>query len=274
MSPDAAPVRFPFARRPAAIRGVGLAAAIVTATAVGTKAADSLPADEPRAPTDLQLFLLFGLPNLPARGQVEPMDQALHSRVLVMNKGFGWSRQIDPDEWTEAELTHIELAAALGRTVFDGRPGITAGMVPAAFGGTSLDDWMPGTPLYKNAVERVKIAQKDGKLVGMLWYQGPTREDPARAPEYARRFAAMIAQLRADLGIKYVPVIVGEIRLGPAAPAAEVTPLARVPQEVIPCFFVSTDGLRGASAATRLDSSLLWTYSERFAQAWMDLAQP
>lgn len=255
--------------KPALARRLALAS---VAPAAGL-AAESGPADEPRAPTDLQLFLVFGIPNLPARGAVEKMDRELHGQALLMNKEFGWSRAIDPEEWTAGELTHVELAAALVRTTANGRPEWRAGLVPAAFGGTSLDDWMPGTPLYRGAVERMKIAQKDGKLVGMLWYQGPTGEDPAKAKEYAKRFGAMITQLRADLGVKYVPVIVGEIKLG-AKGAGLATPLAQVPQEVIPCFFVSTEGLVGAADTKQLDSKMLWEYGDRFAQAWADLAQP
>jgi hypothetical protein len=268
VNPSPAPV---FSARETSALARTLALAIL-APATGL-AGESGPAEEPRAPTDLQLFLVFGIPNLPPRGAVDPIDRELHRQALVMNKGFGWSRAIDPEAWTAGELAHLELAAALARTTANGRPEWRAGLVPAAFGGKSLDDWMPGTPLYRGAVERMKIAQKDGKLVGMLWYQGPTGEDPAKAKEYAKRFGAMITQLRADLGVKYVPVIVGEINLG-AKGAALATPLAQVPQEVIPCFFVSTEGLVGAPEAKQLDSKMLWEYSDRFAQAWADLAQP
>lgn len=228
---------------------------------------------EPQAPTDLQLFLALGLTNLPARGVVEPIDRQPHPRVLIMNKGFGWSRTIEPEEWSDPELPHVELACALARTVAEGRPTTGVGVIPAAFGGHSLDDWMPGTTLYRSAVERARIALKDGKLVGILWYQGPTREAPAKAADYAKRFAAMIAQLRADLEVKFVPVIVGEIKLG-ASGAALATALAEVPQQVIPCFFVSTEGLIAANREARLDSSILWQFNEKFARAWMDLAQP
>lgn len=259
-------------KRAAAPRAV--LAALAPATGLAAESASGTSsADEPRAPTDLHLFLVFGLPNLPARGAVDKIDRELHAQALLMNKEFGWSRAIDPEEWTAGELAQVELAAALARVTANGRPEWKAGLVPAAFGGKSLDDWMPGTPLYKGAIERMKIAQKDGKLVGLLWYQGPTGEDPAKAKEYAKRFGTMIAQLRADLGVKYVPVIVGEIKLG-AQGAGLASPLAQVPQEVIPCFFVSTEGLVGVAEAKQLDSKMLWEYSERFAQAWADLAQP
>lgn len=236
-------------------------------------AAESAPASEMRAPTDLQLFLVLGLPNLPARGRVEKIDRQLHERVLVMNKEFGWSRSLVPDDWSDRELTNVELAAAFARTVVEGRPAINVGMIPAAFGGNSLADWMPGSALYQGAVERARIAQKDGALVGILWYQGPTAEDPSKADDYARRFAAMIAQLRSDLGLKFVPVIVGELKLG-AEGSALATPLAEVPQQVIPCFFISSEGLSSGSGNARLDSVALWEFTERFVRAWMDLAQP
>ncbi len=251
--------------------GRTLVAAIPLATA--GVAAEKESTAEARAPTDLQLFLVLGLPNLPARGAVEAIDRQLHSRVLVMNKAFGWSRTIDAAEWTDAELTSVELAAAAARTVVEGRPEVQVGVIPAALGGKSLDDWMPGTLLYRGAVERTRIAQKDGKLAGIFWYQGPTGEDPTQAAGYAKRFAEMIADLRRDLGVKFVPVIVGEVKLG-ATGAALATALSEVPQQVIPCFFVSSEGLRTAEGNGRFDSKALWEYNERFTRAWMDLAQP
>jgi hypothetical protein len=244
----------------------GLAFASLTALAPAAE-------NEPRAPSDLLLFLLLGLTNLPPRGAVEKMDRELHPRALVMNKGLGWARAIEPEDWSASELTHVELGAALARTVVEGRPGVTVGLIPCAFGGKTLADWMPGTALYQATVERARIAQKDGKLAGMLWFQGSTSEDPAQAADYAKRFASMIAQLRLDLGVKYVPVIVSELKLG-AQCAALATPLAEVPQQVIPCFFISMEGVQGANGGTRLDSNTLWNFSEKFTQAWMDLAQP
>ncbi|MEO5961774.1 MAG: sialate O-acetylesterase [Opitutaceae bacterium] len=253
-------------------RAAPLATAIAMAP-VAALAAESALAPELRAPTDLQLFLVLGLPNLPRRGKVEKIDRELHERVLLMNKGFGWTRSIDPDDWSEPELAHVELAAALARMVVNGRPDVMVGLIPSAFGGSELADWMPGGALYKGAVERTRIAQKDGNLVGILWYQGPTKEDPSKGPDYAKKFAAMIAQLRVDLRIKFVPVVVGELKLG-ATGLALATALNEVPQQVLPCFFVSSAGLRTDGDNTHLDSDRMWEFTERFSRAWMDLAQP
>jgi hypothetical protein len=236
--------------------------------------ADIAAAAEPRAPTDLQLFLVLGLPNLPARATTDKVELQLPERVLVMNRSFGWSRAIDPADWSEQEMVTVELAATFARTVVEGRPSISVAFIPAMFGGKSLNDWMPGTDLYKGAIERARIAQKDGNLVGILWYQGATQEDPATSADYAKRFAAMIAQLRKDLGVKYVPVIVGELKLGATTAQTLATPLSQVPQEVIPCFFISSEGLRGAGGATHLSSNIVSEYTDRFVRAWMDLAQP
>ena len=237
----------------------------------GGAAPESAKEPELRAPTDLQLFLVLGLPNLPARESAEKTERPLHDRVLMMNKGFGWSHVIDPADWSEQEFMNVELAAAFARAVAEGRPAVSVGLIPAAFGGKSLGDWMPGSALYQGAVARTRIAQKDGSLAGILWYQGPTDEDPAKATDYARRFAAMIAQLRVDLGVKFVPVVVGELQLGATALA---TPLAQVPQEVIPCLFVSAEGLRAENGNTPLDAKVAGEFTERFVRAWMDLAQP
>jgi sialate O-acetylesterase len=138
-----------------------------------------------------------------------------------------WLLEADK-ELTDAELARREdetrvggagLGIAFGRAMADatGRP---IGLLPAAHGGTSLDQWSPklkhlgGRSLYGAMLQRIERsgALASGRLRGILWYQGEsdaTTVDLARA--YAERFDAWVAAVRADTGIADLPVIAVQI---------------------------------------------------------------
>ncbi len=101
----------------------------------------------------------------------------------------------------------IALADALGTPI---------GLIPAAHGGTSLDQWSPslkplgGRSLYGAMLERIRRA--GGRLRGILWYQGESDAisiDLART--YAARLDAWIAAARADTGMADLPFIAVQI---------------------------------------------------------------
>ncbi len=128
-------------------------------------------------------------------------------------------RPIGDEEWARRENETRTIGAGLGlsfgRAMADalGRP---IGLIPAAHGGTSLDQWSPklkglaGRSLYGAMLQRIERA--GGRLRGILWYQG---ESDATAVElgrtYAERFDAWIAAARADTGIPDLPVIAVQI---------------------------------------------------------------
>ena len=101
----------------------------------------------------------------------------------------------------------IAMAEALGRPI---------GLIPAAHGGTSLDQWSPtlkylgGRSLYGAMLQRIQMA--GGNLRGILWYQGESDATlMSLANSYAKRFDEWIAAVRADTGISDLPVYVVQI---------------------------------------------------------------
>jgi sialate O-acetylesterase len=128
----------------------------------------------------------------------------------------------------------IAMADALGRRI---------GLVAAAHGGTTLEQWSPalksrgGRSLYGAMLER--IARAGGRLRGVLWYQG---ESDARLAEdagtYADRFDRWIAAVRSDTGCADLPVIAVQLgRVLPAGEAAKEFPfwdLVREAQRTLP----------------------------------------
>lgn len=87
--------------------------------------------------------------------------------------------------------------------------GIPIGLIPAAHGGTSMQQWEPsrknqgGASLYGATLERVKAIGSD--VAGILWYQGESDANPADAARYEARMTELVQSFRADLGQDDLP---------------------------------------------------------------------
>ncbi|HVT74002.1 MAG TPA: sialate O-acetylesterase [Lacunisphaera sp.] len=231
----------------------------------------NLPARAAMKPENLQLFLLIGQSNMAGRGHVGPDDKVPHPRVFMLTKELAWVPAVDPIHFDKPERIGAGLAKTFGAIVAEAEPGAVIGLVPAAFGGSALDEWAPGQPHYVNAVARAREAMKHGRLAGILWHQGESDSAPDKAATYADRFAQMIARLRADLGAEDVPVIVGETgRFRPDGAAINAV-LATLPARVPRCAFVSAEGLGDMGDHLHFDTPALHEFGRRYAQAWLEL---
>ena len=225
------------------------------------------------APVPMKIFLLIGQSNMAGRGTVEPADQVPHPRVFVLNKELAWVPAVDPLHFDKPERVGVGLGSTFGRVLADADPTAVIGLVPAAFGGSALDEWAPGTEHYVQALARARAAMQRGRLAGILWHQGESDSAPDKAATYAARFTAMIAQLGADLGAGQVPLVVGETgRFRPDGAAINAV-LATLPHSVPRCAFVSAEGLVDKGDKLHFDTPSLREFGRRYARAWQALAQ-
>ncbi len=87
--------------------------------------------------------------------------------------------------------------------------GVPIGLIPAAHGGTSMQQWDParkgqgGASLYGATLERVKAV--GGHVAGILWYQGESDANPSDAALYEARMTELVQSFRADLGQPDLP---------------------------------------------------------------------
>ena len=86
---------------------------------------------------------------------------------------------------------------------------VDVGLIPAADGGTSLDQWRVGGLLYDHAVYQARLAQRTSNIAGILWHQGEADCPPDRYPYYEEKFTVIINSLRKDLNLHDVPLLVG-----------------------------------------------------------------
>ena len=249
--------------------GLGLALLTPVVGAEATTAASAAPA----APSNMKLFLLIGQSNMAGRGPVEASDKVPHPRVFMLTKELAWVPAVDPMHFDRPEIIGVGPGASFGRTVADADPKITVGLIPAAVGGTSLDQWKVGGELYNNAIARARAALAHGQLAGILWHQGESDNTAEKAATYAERFRTMIAQLRKDLNAADVPLMVGE--LGRFRDSNEVVNkvLVTLPSQVPLCAFVSAEGLKDKGDQLHFDSASQREFGRRYAQAWFRLVK-
>lgn len=222
----------------------------------------------------MELFLLIGQSNMAGRGVVEEQDRVAIPGVMALGRERVWAPAVDPIHF-DKPIAGVGLGRSFARTLVKMRPGARVGLVPGAFGGTSLEEWKAGGKLFVEAVDRTKAARKDGVLRGILWHQGEAecgKEELARS--YAERWLQMMAALRAEVGD--VPVVVGE--LGRFL-KAEKQPYAGVVNEQLASLvvkgkrvgFVASEGLGHKGDEVHFDAAGLRELGRRYAMAYAGL---
>lgn len=108
------------------------------------------------------------------------------------------------------------------------------GMIPCADGGTKIEKWMPGTPLFEHAVMQTRLALRSSSFAGIIWHQG---ESDARAtdPEaYREGLLKLLGAFRRELGAEDLPLVLGEIS-----------------EQITEAWHIPLEGIRGINRAIR-----------------------
>ena len=230
----------------------------------------------------VDIFLLIGQSNMAGRGLVSDADRVPTPGIFAFSKEKTWIPAVDPIHFDRPDRTGVGLGRNFAATLISMKAATTVGLIPAAFGGSALHEWVPGSTHYTNAVERTKAALAaagpNARLRGILWHQGEAdANDEERAITYRLRFAKMIAALRKDLAAESVPVIVGQ--LGEFVQTKDYSQLQRVNSELatlplhIPLTaFVSSQRLKDKGDQLHFDSPSLKEFGRRYALAWLSFS--
>ena len=218
------------------------------------------------APKGMQLFLLIGQSNMAGRGKVAPQDREVHPRIFMLNAKQQWVPAQDPVHFDKS-VAGVGLCSEFARHVVKKDPKVIVGLIPCAFGGTKLSEWMPGSRLYSNALARTQVAMQSGTLVGILWHQGESDSGDSKLVQtYNERFAGMIARLRKDLNAEKVPVIVGEL-----CNKNKFNQVVQATPELVPlCDWASSEGCANDGLHFKREGYLL--LGKRYAEKYFKLS--
>ena len=231
-------------------------------------------------PSNLDVWVLAGQSNMEGCG---PLKDALPANegVWAFTSAGHWEPAVDPlhrfwesyapvhqnlirpglapqdKDLTDAQLAELQAATRLGGTglgiafanAWQKATGNPTGLIAAAHGGTSLEQWNPArksdglNSLYGAMLDRIERA--GGNLKGILWYQGESDCNPDDSASYAERFDAWVAAARADTGHPDLPVYVVQLSrfvLGEEpADAGEHWNVVREAQRTLPKRTADTD---------------------------------
>jgi len=231
---------------------------------------------------NFHLYLLIGQSNMAGRGEVEPQDKEVHPRVFALDKEGKWTPAIDPIHFDKPSIAGVGPGVTFGRIMADHNPSIRIGLIPRAAGGSPITVWKQGEDWgqtdnkpYDDAIERTKLAMKDGVLKGILWHQGESDSGENDAKLYEERLAALIETLRADLDAPDVPFIgatLGDYFIE-NHPAGKIVndALRRIPQYVKNTACVDSTGLEHKGDNVHFNSSSERELGRRYAEAMLQL---
>lgn len=155
----------------------------------------------------IESFLLIGQSNMAGRGMINEVKPIQNRHIYIIRNGL-WRPWYLPIHWDDPAAGTC-LAETFADTYQKEHPEVDVGLIPCAEGGTCLDQWLPGTPLFESAVFQAKQAQQSSEVKGILWHQGEADCKEDRFPFYEEKCAYILQSVRDALNLNHVPLLVG-----------------------------------------------------------------
>lgn len=158
-------------------------------------------------------FLMVGQSNMAGRGDINVVQPIENPNCVMFRMGM-WQPMTEPiniDKSLKAEFAPgIGLAASFADDM-QKHTGKKIGLIPCAYGGSKIEQWLPGEALYDNAVFTAKLAMRTSTLGGIIWHQGESNCRGFDTNGYREKFLLTMNSLRKDLSAEELPLILGEI---------------------------------------------------------------
>jgi arylsulfatase A-like enzyme len=231
-------------------------------------------------PDDMDLYLLVGQSNMAGRGRVSKQDLEVHPRVFTLTKDEQWAPAKDPLHFDKPGIVGVGLGKTFALELAQDHPDRKIGLIPCAVGGSPIESWEPGkyyeptkSHPYDDMLRRAQVAMHNGKLKGILWHQGESDSNAAKAPHYEEKLHALIKRIRTDLDAADVPFIAGQMGQFAERPWDEwkkkVDQVHReLPKHISNTAFVSSDGLAHKGDEIHFDAAGYRTLGQRYAAAF------
>ena len=162
----------------------------------------------------MKVFLLIGQSNMSGRGVIGDLPDISTPHIHVF-RDHAWEEAHEPVVIDKPALAGEGMALAFGNALYM-MTGHEIGLIPCSLGGSGLDQWLPGTPLFEMAVTQTKAAldaDNDANLCGILWHQG---ENDSRHLEksltYLKRLRQVMGAMKHRLACDpLLPILVAEL---------------------------------------------------------------
>jgi hypothetical protein len=242
------------------------------------------------------LFILFGQSNMSGLSPMPAEPWPINPKVTFMVQFDCPRLDQKKDEWLPAQpplhgcqwATNglgLGLADYFGAALGRAWPDAQIGLIPNAIPGVTIDIFMKGgtpyqglpdgyTSAYTLMVDRVKDAQKLGRVRAILFHQGESDWNKGMADTWLAKVATVVSDLRADLGLtaESVPFIAGEIPPEGNYDGINVE-VAKIPGAIPNSVVVSAEGTHVHDVA-HFDTESARLMGERYADAFLQTTRP
>lgn len=140
------------------------------------------------------------------RGLLSDAHEIDTSRIRISSNGC-WTAMFRPIN-RDRPFAGVNLAESFAEA-YAAKHDVDVGLITCAEGNSKLDDWMPGSILYDNAVSCCRLAARTSEIKGVLWHQGECDIMPERCATYQSRFERFMAALRRDANLGDIPFLLG-----------------------------------------------------------------
>ncbi len=250
---------------------------LATLTVLVVIASWLLSAARPAVPERIALFLLIGQSNMAGRGTLDSASVKTNAQLWAIDAHDKWKPARDPLHFDKPASVGVGPGLAFAQAWAKHHPEQPIGLIPAAVGGSALDDWQPGQKhaqtgiyAYDAMLARVKIAQKQGDLVAILWHQGESDSHSEKSKVYAEKLSQLFARLRRDLDAPEIPILLGTlgdfyVKKNPEAETINAI-IANYPQTHPNTYVVSAEGLTDKGDQTHFDTHSARELGRRYAE--------
>ncbi len=171
--------------------------------------------DAPKSlsPKKLHIYLLIGQSNMAGRAPLSDDLSGVIDRCYLLNGQDEWEPARNPlNRYSTIRknlgMQRLGPGYSFVRAMLEQDASMQIGVIVNARGGSSIREWAKGSKAYNDAIMRTIKAREDGVLKGVLWHQG---ESDAHDEAYMEKLAALIADLRTDLGDPNLPFVAGQL---------------------------------------------------------------
>lgn len=239
-------------------------AIITTVTATAQQTVDS----------NFHLYLLIGQSNMAGRGAVDAESKLVNAQIWMLDSLNHWVPATDPVHFDKPSAG-VGPAVSFAKNMLGDNKKIKIGLIPCAWGGSPIKVWEPGATYlnahpYDDALTRTKIAMQTGVLKGILWHQGESDNDSARATVYLQKLKVLINRLRTGLQSLNLPFVAGEIGHFNKTDIINAV-INQLPGEVQHTAVVSANGLVEKGDKLHFDTPSAREMGKRYAAAMLQL---
>lgn len=165
---------------------------------------------------EYDVYLLIGQSNMAGRGTMHASDttHSIEGVYLLSDAGEVLEARNPLNRYSsirkDISMQQIGPGTGFSEQMYK-KTGRKVLLVVNARGGSKIEEWLPGTVYFNEAVRRCRQAMEYGELKGILWHQGCSNARTDRQ-EYMEMLSSLTEALREDLcPQKTVPFIAGEI---------------------------------------------------------------